>query len=72
MEQDKDIVKKISVKFYERGIDEPDEISILKEYKRTSLKQQNNDSVDKTEKNNLLEKRLERGERFLNNQGKEE
>lgn len=72
MEQDKDIVKKISVKFYERGIDEPDEISILKEYKRTSLKQQNNDSVEKTEKNNLLEKRLERGERFLNNQGKEE
>lgn len=72
MEQDKDIVKKISVKFYEKGIDEPDEISILKEYKRTSLEQQNNDSVDKTEKNNLLEKRLERGERFLNNQGKEE
>ena len=72
MEQDKDIVKKVSAKFYEKGTDEPDEISILKEYKRTSLEQQNNDSVEKEEKNNFLDKRLERGERFLNNQGKEE
>ncbi len=72
MEPDKDIVKKVSAKFYQKGIDEPDEISIIKEHKRTSLEQQNNDSVEENVKNNVSYKGLERGERFLNEQGQEE